>query len=202
VAGLGFKDFQVGEVLTSSDVDGYLMQQTVMRFADSAARGSALGTAVGTSVALAEGMVAYLDDAGRTEFYDGTAWKVVSPLVQVQQAYATADQTVTSTSFVDVTGATLTVTPATASSKFLLLFTNYGEHVGNITPEFRFDRGGTAIGEAWSFTNSNTFRSVTAASYLDSPATTSSTTYKVEVRVSAGSFSSRTSALTLFEVTS
>jgi hypothetical protein len=61
VAGQGFKDFVVGEVLTSSDVDGFLMQQSVMRFADDGARGSALGTAVGTGV-LAEGMVAYLDD--------------------------------------------------------------------------------------------------------------------------------------------
>jgi hypothetical protein len=25
-AGLGFKDFQTGEVLTAADVDGYLMQ--------------------------------------------------------------------------------------------------------------------------------------------------------------------------------
>jgi hypothetical protein len=47
VAGQGFKDFAVGEVLTSSDVDGFLMQQSVMRFADDGARGSALGTAVG-----------------------------------------------------------------------------------------------------------------------------------------------------------
>lgn len=74
MAGLGFKDFQVGEVLTSSDVDGYLMQQTVMRFADSAARGSALGTAAGTGVALAEGMVSYLDDSNRIEFYNGSGW--------------------------------------------------------------------------------------------------------------------------------
>lgn len=74
MAGLGFKDFQVGEVLTSSDVDGYLMQQTVMRFADSGARGSALGTASGTGVALAEGMVSYLDDLNSVEVYDGSDW--------------------------------------------------------------------------------------------------------------------------------
>ena len=75
MAGLGFKDFQVGEVLTSSDVDGYLMQQSVMRFADSAARGSALGTATGTGVPLAEGMVVYLDDVDRLEMFDGTEWR-------------------------------------------------------------------------------------------------------------------------------
>ena len=75
MAGLGFKDFQVGEVLTSSDVDGYLMQQTVMRFPSAAARGSALGTAAGTGVALSEGMVTYLDDTNVLSVYDGTAWR-------------------------------------------------------------------------------------------------------------------------------
>jgi len=77
VAGLGFKDFQVGEVLTSSDVDGYLMSQAVMRFADSTARGSALGTAPGTAVALAEGMVSYLDDTNSLEVYTGSQWASV-----------------------------------------------------------------------------------------------------------------------------
>lgn len=77
MAGAGFKDFTIGEVLTSSDVDQYLMQQTVMRFASSAARGSALGTAVGAGTALAEGMVTYLDDADRVELFDGTTWKLV-----------------------------------------------------------------------------------------------------------------------------
>jgi hypothetical protein len=77
VAGQGFKDFVVGEVLTSSDVDGFLMQQAVMRFADDGARGSALGTAVGTGV-LAEGMVAYLDDINQIQVYSGSSW--TSPL--------------------------------------------------------------------------------------------------------------------------
>ena len=79
MAGLGFKDFQVGEVLTSADVDGYLMQQTVMRFADAGARGSALGTAAGTGVPLAEGMVVYLEDVNRVEAFTGTEWVTIGP---------------------------------------------------------------------------------------------------------------------------
>ena len=89
MAGLGFKDFQVGEVLTSSDVDGYLMQQSVMRFADSAARGSALGTAPGTAVALTEGMVTYLDDSNTIELFDGTAWRGVGGFDSVATITAT-----------------------------------------------------------------------------------------------------------------
>lgn len=68
MAGLGYKDFTVGQVLTSAEVDGYLMQQTVMKFADSAARTTAL------SGVLAEGMISYLADTNAVEKYDGSAW--------------------------------------------------------------------------------------------------------------------------------
>ena len=40
-AGLGFKDFTTGEVLTSADVDGYLMQG-IWVFASAAARSAAV----------------------------------------------------------------------------------------------------------------------------------------------------------------
>ena len=67
MAGLGYKQFAVGEVLTASDVNGYLMDQSVMVFADSGARGSAIGTAT-------EGMLTYLLDTDTLEFYNGSAW--------------------------------------------------------------------------------------------------------------------------------
>lgn len=68
MAGLGYRDFTVGQVLTSAQVDGYLMQQTVMVFADSSARTTAL------SGVLAEGMISYLADTNAVEKYDGSAW--------------------------------------------------------------------------------------------------------------------------------
>jgi hypothetical protein len=66
--GLGRKVFSAGEVLTAANVQGYLMDQTVMVFASSAARSSALGTAVSA------GMVSYLTATQQTQFYNGTAW--------------------------------------------------------------------------------------------------------------------------------
>lgn len=72
MAGLGYKDFTVGQVLTSAEVDGYLMQQTIMKFADASARTTAL-----TGV-LAEGMFSYLADTNSTEYYDGSAWQSIS----------------------------------------------------------------------------------------------------------------------------
>jgi hypothetical protein len=65
-AGLGFKDFTTGEVLTAADVDGYLMQG-VWVFASAAAR-----DAVVTSPQ--EGNFAYLKDTNVTTYYTGSAW--------------------------------------------------------------------------------------------------------------------------------
>jgi len=67
MAGQGRKTFSDGEVLSAADVNGYLMDQSVMRFADSTARTAATGTPT-------EGMVTYLDDVNQIEVYDGTAW--------------------------------------------------------------------------------------------------------------------------------
>ena len=72
MAGAGFKTFTVGEVLTATNVNTYLMQQTVMVFATAAARSSALGANV------AEGMLTYRTDANVFEFYDGTVWRELS----------------------------------------------------------------------------------------------------------------------------
>jgi len=68
MAGLGRKVFAAGDVLAAADVDGYLMDQTVMTFAGTAARSSAIGTA-------SEGMYTYLSDTNDTQFYNGSAWE-------------------------------------------------------------------------------------------------------------------------------
>lgn len=72
MAGLGYKDFTAGAVLTAAQVDGYLMEQAVMNFAGTAARGSALSGVV------AAGMVAHVG-AGTLTVYDGSAWQQVYP---------------------------------------------------------------------------------------------------------------------------
>ena len=65
-AGLGFKDFTTGEVLTAADVDGYLMQG-VWVFANAAARDAAVTSPQ-------EGNFAYLKDTNVTTYYTGSAW--------------------------------------------------------------------------------------------------------------------------------
>jgi hypothetical protein len=67
------KTFTAGEVLAAADVNEYLMDQSVMTFADSGARGSAIGTAIAQ-----EGMLTYLADTNAYEYWDGAAYE---PLV-------------------------------------------------------------------------------------------------------------------------
>ena len=65
-AGLGFKTFTTGEVLTAADTNGYLMQG-VLVFASSAARDAAITSPQ-------EGQFAYLKDTNVTTYYTGSAW--------------------------------------------------------------------------------------------------------------------------------
>jgi hypothetical protein len=68
-AGLGFKTFTTGEVLTAADTNGYLMQG-VNVFADAAARTAAITSPQ-------EGQMSYLKDTNSTEYYTGSAWAAV-----------------------------------------------------------------------------------------------------------------------------
>jgi hypothetical protein len=69
MSGSGFKTFTAGAVLTASDVNSYLMEQSVMYFATTAARDAAV-----TGV---DGMIAYIGSGDSNEglyHHNGTAW--------------------------------------------------------------------------------------------------------------------------------
>ena len=82
-AGLGFKNFVTGDILTAADANGYLQSQTVMVFADDAARTAAITSPQ-------EGMISYLKDTNATQYYSGSAWVNVgggSPLTTKGDLY-------------------------------------------------------------------------------------------------------------------
>jgi hypothetical protein len=82
-AGLGFKEFTTGDVLTAADANGYLASQVVMVFASAAARTSAIASPQ-------EGMISYLKDTNATQYYSGSAWVSVggsSPLTTKGDLY-------------------------------------------------------------------------------------------------------------------
>ena len=65
-AGLGFKTFNTGDVLTAGDVNGYLMQG-ILVFASEAARDSAITSPQ-------EGQFAFTKDNNSLWYYTGSAW--------------------------------------------------------------------------------------------------------------------------------
>jgi formylmethanofuran dehydrogenase subunit A len=68
---MAYKVFSNGSVLNASDLNDYLMNQSVMVFSSSTARASAITSPV-------EGMMTYLEDTNRFQFYNGTAWQDLS----------------------------------------------------------------------------------------------------------------------------
>lgn len=108
--GSGFKQF-TASVLTASDVNNYLMEQSVMSFASTGARDVAI-------TAPEDGMVAYIGSNDSSEglyTYNGTSWRkgpgwnapwgaVSAPAKNI----TSPGQTFTSTTMADVTSMTLT----------------------------------------------------------------------------------------------
>jgi hypothetical protein len=72
----GWFDFVNGQTLPASRVQDYLMDQTVMVFANASARTSALPSPTA-------GMVTYLVDSGKLWFYNGSAWTLVTPPIDI-----------------------------------------------------------------------------------------------------------------------
>jgi len=82
-AGLGFKDFITGEVLTAADVDGYLMQG-IWVFASATARDAAVTSPQ-------EGNFAFLKDTNTTTYYTGSAWTNLDTTGMVNPMTTTGD---------------------------------------------------------------------------------------------------------------
>ena len=103
-----------------------------------------------------------------------------------------------STSYVDVTTMSISITPSSASNKILIMFFGQGTTSGGDTGHIRLNKDGTAL---FIGTTSSSRQSATVGisngsglsnlsnlsfSYLDSPSTTSSTNYKITMRANTG----------------
>jgi hypothetical protein len=234
-AGLGYIEFNTGDVLTAAQANGYLASQVVMVFASAAARTSAIASPQ-------EGMFSFLKDTNATQYYSGSAWVSVggsSPLttkgdlytysttdarlgvgtngqvltadsaeatglkwatvggggkvLQVVSATYSTSTLIASTSFTD-SGLSCAITPSSSSSKVLVLI-NQGiglsRGAADADAYMQLVRGATAVYTfvssyglyVGSGANSAQLYISGAMTYLDSPSTTSSTTYKTQLRV-------------------
>jgi len=76
MAGAGAKLFSTGAILTADQVNTYLMDQTIMKFASTTTRDAAFGGA--GEPTLSEGMFAYTSDTDTLWYYTGSAWQMAT----------------------------------------------------------------------------------------------------------------------------
>lgn len=133
---------------------------------------------------------ALLADSGAT---NGVKWGAVGKVLQVVSATKTDTFSMTGTTFTDVTGLSVTITPTATTSKILVFASVIGQGTAGITSvQVRLMRDSTAIaiGDAAGsrlrvfsvlYVNNSDYFSSGSIMHLDSPATTSATTYKVQI---------------------
>jgi hypothetical protein len=148
MAGLGKKTFVAGEVLLAQDVNGYLMDQSVMVFGGTAARSSAIPTPT-------EGMMSYRTDDNVVEVFDGSAYVGVG-------GGASGALTLISATTVGTAVTSVTVNDA-FSATYDNYFITYNDGAASATNNLELRLGATTtgyywniVGNTWSPTASNT----------------------------------------------
>lgn len=103
-------------------------------------------------------------------------------ILQFKEAQVTTNQAFTSTSFIDVTGATVSITPSSTSSKIFII-SQINQTAANGTPscQLRLMRDATQIFETQVVSLNFDVVMNNLIHFLDNPATTSATTYKLQV---------------------
>jgi len=177
------------------------------------------GATAETSIDGADSVLIYDDSATalrkmtRTNFVAGIG-ATAGQIIQVVTATDSTSRSSTSGSY--VTGSntlSVSITPASTSNKIFILFTGAVQSTGttNVTNWFTIYRGATNLGGgtnsalASSFDPQNNMVETIAIGYLDSPNTTSSTTYQVYFKNDGGNTvylnaQGSLSSITAFEV--
>jgi hypothetical protein len=152
------------------------------------------------------------DNSGTLLSNASTAGFPAGSVLQVVNANFSTEVLSTTTTFAD-TGLTASITPTSASSKVLVLVNHsgVGKQGGDTRVRIRLLRNSTDIllienNAGW--TASSAFNRIgsSSTSFLDSPATTSSVTYKTQFSLADGSgtvglqFDSSRSTITLMEI--
>jgi hypothetical protein len=157
--------------------------------------------------------VTYPVTAGGTSAVQASSAKVL----QVVSVTKTNSFTSSSNSFVDVTGLSATITPTSSLNKILVLVNITAGNQGNLS--FNLLRNSTNICQSTSAVENSTTNAgyfytysmfTIPVSFLDSPATTSATTYKIQMNAfgvtsyvnirATDNYYGGTSSITLMEI--
>jgi hypothetical protein len=148
----GRKTFVTNTVLTAADVQDFLMDQAVMGFPTTAARGSAIASPT-------EGMVSYLNDSNMIESYSGTAWQRQSgglvPVRPTSVNAASGSGSFTQTGVVTFTnvGTRLSLNGVFTSEfrNYRMVMTHGAGNTDNVTVALRFRNAGTDSASGYYF---------------------------------------------------
>ena len=186
----------VRHVLTSDDLDYF---NTAIQPATLTAKGDTYAaSAAGVVGRLAVGSNGQVLTADSTAS-KGVKWADITPATprigQVVQATTTTSTTTASTTYVDATNMTATITPTSSTSKVLVTMNfdvNFdGAPSGVESTYYQIVRGSTAVYEpGYQLAYSSGISSLSWSNritlvYLDSPGTTSATTYKLQFKKGA-----------------
>jgi hypothetical protein len=125
---------------------------------------------------------------------NGLTYRGTGSVLQVLSVTKTDSFSTTASVFTDVTGLSVSITPTSSTSKILVMLSmSLAGQNANGGATYKFVRGSTDIGVGnlegsrlqasgglGYLADSNAFTTI-SGSFLDSPATTSSTTYKIQV---------------------
>jgi len=155
--------------------------------------------ASGNPVAIAtgnDGQVLTSTGAGSPPAFEDAAGG--GKVLQVVQTELTSTVTTTSTSYTDLSGMSVSITPAATSSKILVLVHGAGDSANSqghfqllrdSTPIHIGDAAGSRMRGTFGVRDSvggGNFQYVIAINYLDSPSTTSSVAYKLQWHTTSG----------------
>ncbi len=139
------------------------------------------------------------------------SWVQGGRILQVVSVNRTGETSTTSTSFTDVSGLSVAITPTFSTSKVFIFYTGSAGNDGSQESYLTLVRNSTNLGNGnagfmriWFSGSSGYHFGGFSMSYLDSPSTTASTTYKVQFRTTSGivyaSAGNSTDTLTVMEV--
>jgi hypothetical protein len=196
-------DFAPGEVLAAADLNDTFASKlatTVTTKGDLISRDASAPARLGVGT---NGQVLTADSAAAT----GLKWAAAGAILQVKNSFSTTQVSTNSTSGVD-SNISVSITPSSATSKILVIVTQavYVADAG-ISCIVELYRGVTALASVRNAGDSSANRHGTLSiNYLDSPSTTSATTYKTVFRTSNAlntvylSNASHLSSITVMEV--
>lgn len=114
----GYRSWTPGEVLTADNVQNYLQDQSVMVFADATARGSAIVTP-------SEGMLTWLEDANKYQYWDGAAWSdLITDLTGGTAGQPYVSQGTASATFGDMKAEYIATTISAKTSNYTIIATD------------------------------------------------------------------------------